>query len=285
MTDPNSQFFAILTAIGEAKQANADALGIPWTFAQMAVGDANGTDPIPDRLQTRLVNERRRAPLNQVSIDPNNASIIIAEQVIPENVGGWWVREAGLYDADGDLVAVANCAPTYKPLLSQGSGRTQIIRINLIVSSTANIELKIDPSVVLATRKYVDDRTRRVATQPEVDAGVLDNVSVTPKTLRWKFLIIRGATGCIVFPSWLGGWMAQWSTVYIQSAENNTKYQALLPFAFPNAIHGLIGCTASEGEHKTFTNVTGDLTPSSFSVAWGNSNGTNAALRYFAIGY
>ncbi|VVM80754.1 hypothetical protein PS682_02321 [Pseudomonas fluorescens] len=156
MTDQNSQFLAILTAVGEAKQANAAALGTSWTFAQMAVGDANGTDPIPSRTQTKLINERRRAPLNQVKVDPANASVIIAEQIIPESVGGWWVRELALYDADGDMVAVANCAPTFKPLLAQGSGRTQVIRINLIVSSTANIELKIDPSVVLATREYVD---------------------------------------------------------------------------------------------------------------------------------
>ncbi len=156
MTDQNSQFFAILTAVGEAKQANAAALGTSWTFAQMAVGDANGTDPIPSHTQTKLINERRRAPLNQVKVDPANASVIIAEQIIPETVGGWWVRELALYDADGDMVAVANCAPTFKPLLTQGSGRTQVIRINLIVSSTANIELKIDPSVVLATREYVD---------------------------------------------------------------------------------------------------------------------------------
>ncbi|MEW5714570.1 phage tail protein [Pseudomonas sp. SB113] len=157
MTDQNSQFFAILTAVGEAKQANAAALGTSWTFAQMGVGDANETAPIPNRLQTKLINERRRAPLNQVKVDPTNPSVIIAEQIIPESVGGWWVRELALYDTDGDMVAVANCAPTYKPLLAQGSGRTQVIRINLIVSSTANIELKIDPSVVLATREYVDE--------------------------------------------------------------------------------------------------------------------------------
>lgn len=158
MTDQNSQFFAILTAIGKAKQANADALGVAWTFAQMGVGDANGTDPIPSEQQTQLINERRRAPLNQLKVDPANANVIIAEQVIPESVGGWWIREVGLYDADGDLVAVANCAPSFKPLLSQGSGRTQVVRMNLIVSNTANIELKIDPSVVLATRSYVDSK-------------------------------------------------------------------------------------------------------------------------------
>ena len=156
MTDQNSQFFAILTTIGKAKQANADALGIAWTFAQMGVGDANGTDPIPSEQQTRLINERRRAPLNQLKVDPANPNIIMAEQVIPEHVGGWWIREVSLYDTDGDMVAVANCAPSFKPLLTQGSGRTQVVRMNLIVSNTANVELKIDPSVVLATRQYVD---------------------------------------------------------------------------------------------------------------------------------
>ena len=156
MTDQNTQFFAILTAIGEAKLANATALGTSLTLSQMGVGDANGTDPIPSRTQTKLINERRRAPLNQVKVDPANASVIIAEQIIPEIAGGWWVRELALYDAEGDMVAVANCAPTYKSLLAQGSGRTQVIRINLVVSSTANVELKIDPSVVLATRDYVD---------------------------------------------------------------------------------------------------------------------------------
>lgn len=158
MTDQNSQFFAILTAIGEAKQANANALGVPWTFSHMGVGDANLTDPTPARAQTRLINERRRAPLNQLSVDPTNASLIIAEQVIPPDVGGWWIKEIGLYDGDGDLVAVANCAPSFKPLLAQGTGKTQVVRINLTVTSSANVILKIDPAVVLATRQYVDQR-------------------------------------------------------------------------------------------------------------------------------
>ncbi|MGA9700264.1 phage tail protein [Pseudomonas sp.] len=156
MIDQNSQFFAILTAVGEAKQANATALGQPWTFAQMAVGDANGTDPIPNRTQTRLINEWRRAPVNQVRTDPANPNIIITEQVIPADVGGKWIREIALYDADGDMVAVANCAPSFKPLLMQGTGKTQIIRMNFIVANTASVVLKIDPAIVLATRDYVD---------------------------------------------------------------------------------------------------------------------------------
>ncbi|WP_455928804.1 phage tail protein [Pseudomonas fluorescens] len=158
MIDANSQFFAILTNVGMAKQANADALGIPWKFTDMGVGDANNTDPIPSAAQTRLINEWRRRPLNQVRVDPANPAVIIAEQIIPADEGGRWIREIGVYDADGDLVAVANCAPTYKSLLSQGSGRTQVVRMNFIVTSTGNITLKIDPAVVLATREYVDQR-------------------------------------------------------------------------------------------------------------------------------
>ncbi|WP_350493500.1 phage tail protein [Pseudomonas subflava] len=156
MADQNSQYMAILTAVGEAKLANAQALGLPFNISQMGVGDAGGAEPTPNRDQTTLINERRRAPLNQLSVSPTNASIIVAEQVIPEDVGGWWIREVSLYDEDGDMVAIANSPPTFKPQLSQGSGRTQVVRINLLVSSTQNITLKIDPSVVLATRSYVD---------------------------------------------------------------------------------------------------------------------------------
>ncbi|CRL47759.1 phage tail protein [Pseudomonas sp. URMO17WK12:I11] len=156
MIDANSQFFAILTNVGLAKQANADALGIPWKITEMGVGDANLTDPIPNAGQTRLINEWRRRPLNQLKVDAQDPSIIIAEQIIPADEGGHWIREIGLYDADGDLVAVANCAPSYKPLMSQGSGRTQVVRMNFIVNNSGNVTLKIDPAVVLASRSYVD---------------------------------------------------------------------------------------------------------------------------------
>lgn len=157
-----ARFFALLTNIGAAKLANATALGTRLEITHMAVGDGGGTLPTPNPAQTQLVNEQRRAALNTLSIDPVNTSQIIAEQVIPETEGGWWIREIGLLDKDGDLIAIANCAETYKPQLQEGSGRTQTIRMILIVSSTAAVTLKIDPSVVLATRKYVDDKVIEV---------------------------------------------------------------------------------------------------------------------------
>lgn len=152
-----AKYFAILTNQGAARLANAAALGTKLNLTQMAVGDANGTLPTPDPAQTKLINQKRIAPLNLLTVDPANTSQIIAEQIIPENEGGFWIREIGLYDDDGILIAVANCPETYKPLLAEGSGRTQTIRMILVVSSTSAITLKIDPSVVLATRKYVDD--------------------------------------------------------------------------------------------------------------------------------
>ncbi|HAW8281332.1 TPA: phage tail protein [Escherichia coli] len=155
-----TKYLALLTNIGAAKLAKATALGTKVEITKLAVGDGNGVLPTPNPAQTALVHELRRAPLNMLTVDPANASQIIAEQVIPEDVGGWWIREIGLFDKDGDMVAIANCAETYKPQLQEGSGRVQVIRVILIVSSTEAVTLKIDPAVVLATRQYVDSQLR-----------------------------------------------------------------------------------------------------------------------------
>ncbi|EGG0833814.1 hypothetical protein IDB93_003525 [Salmonella enterica subsp. enterica serovar Virchow] len=154
----SAKFYTLLTDIGAAKLASATALGIPLKITHMAVGDGGGVLPTPSAQQTALVAERRRAALNMLYIDPQNNSQIIAEQVIPETEGGWWIREVGLFDETGALIAVGNCPESYKPQLTEGSGRTQTVRMVLITSSTDNITLKIDPAVVLATRKYVDDK-------------------------------------------------------------------------------------------------------------------------------
>ncbi|HHT4105157.1 TPA: phage tail protein [Enterobacter hormaechei] len=157
-----AKYYAILTTLGAAKLANAMALGTKLEITTMAVGDGGGVLPTPDASQTAIVGEQRRAPINMLSVDPANPGQIIAEQVIPENEGGFWIRTIGLYDKDGTLIAVANCPETYKPQLQEGSGRTQTIRMILIVSNTDAITLKIDPAVVLATRKYVDDKVIEV---------------------------------------------------------------------------------------------------------------------------
>ncbi|HHN9661992.1 TPA: phage tail protein, partial [Escherichia coli] len=152
-----AKFFALLTNKGAAKLSNMAALGEKLEITSLAVGDGGGTSPTPNQAQTRLVNEVRRAQINSLSVDEKNDSQIIAEQIIPESVGGWWIREIGLFDADGILIAVANCPETYKATTEEGSGRTQVIRMMLTVSSTDAVTLKVDPSIVLATRQYVDN--------------------------------------------------------------------------------------------------------------------------------
>lgn len=154
------KYFALLTTYGEKVLAEATALGTKIELTYMAVGDGRGTLPAPDTKQTKLVNEKRRAAINTLFIDSVNTNQVIAEQVIPENEGGWWIREIGLFDKSGLLVAVANCPETYKPLLAEGSGRTQTIRMILIVSHTEAVTLKVDPAIVLATCGYVDDSVK-----------------------------------------------------------------------------------------------------------------------------
>lgn len=153
-----ADFYVIPTNIGEAKMANALALGISLDISELAVGDGTGdgaqNTPLPNPEARSLISERRRAPINSFAPDPNNPNVLIAEQVIPEVVGGWWIRELGLFDADGDLIFVANAPPTYKPELTEGSGRTQVVRMAAIISNTAAVTLKVDPSVVIATRQY-----------------------------------------------------------------------------------------------------------------------------------
>ncbi|MGQ7261197.1 phage tail protein [Vreelandella sp. V005] len=214
MIDENSTFGGFLTTIGEAKQSNANALQIPWKLTHLLLGDANGNDPVPAPGQAQLVNQVHRAAINQLSVDPDNPAILVAEVVLPPDIGGWWIRELGIEDVDGDFVAVANCPPSYKPLLAQGSGRNQVVRMHLILSNTANVQLKIDPSVVLATREYVDtQRTEheasrnhpeateaeqgmaRVADQTMVNTGANDVRFVTPKKLKaWATQWVKQAT-------------------------------------------------------------------------------------------
>ncbi|WP_238485617.1 phage tail protein [Rahnella ecdela] len=149
---------ALLTTAGAAKIAAATAGGTQVNITRMAVGDGGGKLPTPDPKQTKLVNEVYRANLNRLSIDAKNSNYLVAELVIQPDVGGFWMREMGLYDADGVLVAVSNMAESYKPQLAEGSGRLQTLRMVLIVSEIDAVALSIDGSTVMATKDYVDDK-------------------------------------------------------------------------------------------------------------------------------
>ncbi|MCZ0791739.1 phage tail protein [Dickeya solani] len=150
------KYFTLLTRVGELKLAEAISTGKPLEITQMGVGDGGGALLVPDPSQVKLINEKRRGKINSLTVDSNNANQIIAEQVIPDHEGGFWLREIGLYDADDNLIAVGNCPETYKPELKEGSGRIQTVRMILIVSRTDAVTLNIDPTVALATRRYAD---------------------------------------------------------------------------------------------------------------------------------
>lgn len=152
------KYKAVLTKIGAAKIAAATAGGTKINLTQMAVGDGGGTLPTPDPAQTELIAEKHRAALNKVIVDPKHKNYLVAELVIPPEIGGFWMRELGLYDEVGALIAVSNMAESYKPLLSEGSGRAQTLRMVVIVSDMDTVNLLIDSSTVLATQEYVDDK-------------------------------------------------------------------------------------------------------------------------------
>lgn len=161
MANSTTQFGGFLTNVGIAQQANSAALGVPWSITHMLIGDGGGDpaqfpDPVPKPTQTALVHQVLRAQLNALYPSPADPAVLVAELVLPPETGGWWIRELALEDANGNFVAVASPAPSYKPLLVQGSGRTQTIRMHVVFGNVANITLKIDPSIVLATREYVD---------------------------------------------------------------------------------------------------------------------------------
>ncbi|MCP2005018.1 UNVERIFIED_ORG: phage-related tail fiber protein [Buttiauxella agrestis ATCC 33320] len=152
------KYKTLLTTAGAAKLAAATAGGTLISLTHMAVGDGGGSLPEPDVSQTALIREKWRAALNKISIDVNHDNYVVAELVIPPERGGFWMREMGLFDADGTLIAIANMAESYKPKLAEGSGRAQTVRMVIMVSAIESVDLTIDTTTVMATQDYVDDK-------------------------------------------------------------------------------------------------------------------------------
>ncbi|MDM5094377.1 phage tail protein [Aeromonas rivipollensis] len=298
----SANYFAIPTNVGQAKIANAIALGVPLKITAMGVGDGGGQPVTPDPAMTALPGEQRRAPINTLFQDPLNPSQLVAEQILPEDVGGWWVRCVGLYDESGTLIAIANAPDTYKPLLTSGSGRTQTIRIVLIVSNTSAVELKIDPAVVLATRKYIDDAIKahkesrehpdasetakgftRYATLGQTEAGTADDVAVTPKRLRAGFAVSLADNGYIAFPTWMGGLIIQWGGT---TTNTSSDTPITFPIAFPNAFRQAI-ISANQAGTPVFANYSGVSNAGINVAAYVSNTGVRTAsvVSYWAIGY
>ncbi|NFI33672.1 phage tail protein, partial [Clostridium botulinum] len=149
------QFYTILTKLGKAKIANSAALGSKVDFVKLKIGDGGGKYYNPTENQDELINQVWEGNIGSVKIDKENSNWVIVETVIPSDVGGFFIREAGIYDDEDNLIAISKLAETYKPLASEGSSKDLIIRVILEVSNAENVTLKIDPTVILATKKDV----------------------------------------------------------------------------------------------------------------------------------
>ena len=161
MSTTTRKFKTVITDTGAKKLAQAAAPdGKPVRLTHMAVGDGGGTLPTPDSKQTRLVHEVWRHTVNRVILDATHQNRIIAELLIPPETGGFWIREIGVFDENGDLIAVGNTAESYKPIVAEGSGRAQTFRTILTVSSTATVALTVNNTMVMATVDYVDDKLK-----------------------------------------------------------------------------------------------------------------------------
>ncbi|HHP7484048.1 TPA: phage tail protein [Klebsiella pneumoniae] len=167
-------YLTLLTEYGSQRIAQAALSGASVDFAEMAVGDGGGKVPAPSAGQTRLVNEVYRAPLNRVVIADDAANIIRTEMIMLPQVGGFWIREAALYDGAGKCLAVASLPPSYKPKLSEGSGRMHAINLWIAVSNTAQVELKADPSVILATEGEVRKAKDEAKDYTDSEISILD---------------------------------------------------------------------------------------------------------------
>lgn len=153
----SATYYTLLTFAGQAQLANALALNKTVPLYSMAVGDGNGNATVPNAAQTSLVRETYRAQINQINVDPTNPNYLYCDLVVPTDVGGFSVTEAAIFTADGTLFAISNYPATYKPVLAEGSGKELVVRIYIEVTNVNQVELKIDPTVVLASRQWVSD--------------------------------------------------------------------------------------------------------------------------------
>ncbi|WP_051445408.1 phage tail protein [Desulfocurvus vexinensis] len=167
-----TNYFGLVTRAGHGLIAAALAGGTTVQLTHIALGDGGGAPVSPTEGMTALVNEVHRAPINTLEQDAENPALMWAEVVLPAGVGGWYVREAGVLDADGTLVAVASTPESYKPLLAEGSGSELALKLPLVLTNTATVTLKIDPTVVLASREHVAARVAAHNVAPDTHADL-----------------------------------------------------------------------------------------------------------------
>ncbi|MEJ2794385.1 phage tail protein [Iodobacter sp. LRB] len=177
----SQKYFAILTQYGAAQIAEATAQNKTIHLETMAVGDGGGNNTTPDENQTQLVKENYRSPLNSLKSEAGK-NTVIAELIIKENIGGWWIREMGLYDDKGGLIAVANCPASYKPQLEEGSGKVQTLRMVFVVSNTAAVTISVSQDIGIASIELVEETMKQHIADDDPHSKDYYNKKITDKS-------------------------------------------------------------------------------------------------------
>ncbi|WP_237759481.1 phage tail protein [Enterobacter hormaechei] len=286
------KYKTVITKAGAEKLAAATVPnGKKVNFTAMAVGDGGGTLPVPDPNQTKLVKEVWRHTLNKISQDRKNKNYVVAELLIPPETGGFWMRELGLYDDTGTLIAVGNMAESYKPALAEGSGRAQTVRMVIMVSDIESVELTIDTSTVMATQDYVDDKlaeheksrrhpdatlTAKGFTQlSSATDSTSESVAATPKAVKAAYDLAKGKYTA------QDATTAQKGIVQLSSATDSTS-EALA--ATPKAVKAAndnaaaANKNASERVSKSGDSMTGTLNQDSVAQATYNLTALSNAV-------
>ncbi|MCO7988126.1 tail fiber protein [Escherichia fergusonii] len=267
-----SEFFTILTTAGKAKIASALTEQKQIRLQTMVVGDGNGKYIEPTESQTKVVHEVWRGQLNTLKIAPDNPAWVIAEAIIPEQVGGWYVREVGLLDTDGTLVAIGKFPETYKPRLPAGASKQIVIRAVMEVTNADAVTLLIDPSVVVATREYVDDalkthqqsRNHPDATLTQKGFTQLSNATnsddetkaATPKAVKTAYDLANSKAATSHTHAWSqitgipDGTLTQKGVVKLNNTTNSTSTtEAATPSAVKAAMDKAIAAAPSSHTH------------------------------------
>ncbi|MCD8634757.1 phage tail protein [Clostridioides difficile] len=177
-------YYTILTDIGKAKIANASIVGEKVDFARIQLGDGGGNEYNPTEEQTALKNVVWEGKVGNVKTDESMTNCLILESLIPASAGGFVVREIGYLDTEGNLLAISKYRATYKPTLeNDGAVIDMKVKTIFVVSNVNNIELKIDPTIIFATLKDIQDLDTKIDT---TKTELKSNIETTKTELNRK---------------------------------------------------------------------------------------------------
>ncbi|ASN68109.1 putative tail-collar fiber protein [uncultured Caudovirales phage] len=219
-----ANFYTLLTPIGLAKVTNAQITQSKVAISHIAVGDSNGTNYPPTGNETALKKEKWRGGVSSVAVDAANPNWIVVEAILPATVGGFTLREVALYDEVGDMIAIGNYPDTYKPVASDGSTMDLLLRTIIEVSNADSVTLKIDPNVIVASRKYVDDKIAPIQTQ--ITNHAAKSASAAHGQIRKEYMLFQGAlaTGSATLSMPAGfATLSDFDEIIISGTMNNTS--------------------------------------------------------------